>query len=411
MSDPKLVQDLVEAFAEIPVIDAHEHLPPERVRVEQKVDAFTLFSHYTKLDQITAGLSPADQERVLNPELPLDDRWKLFAPILANIRYGSYARPAFIAAKEFYGFDDISEETYQPLSEAMAEANTAGIYQRILFEKCGIRAALTQAARTDYDHDFLVPLMPLDTYAAVRTWKAVANHAAQFGETVTTLDDYLSVVRKGLDRWKTERVVGLKMRAGPWGEPDRGKAHDLFIELRTGKAKQLPDMNPLRDFLQAAILDMAAEENLVVAVHTGMWGDFRTLDIHHMIPIVQRHPETRFDIYHAGMPRVREAGVIGKNSANVWLNLCWCHIISPMMTRSLLNEWIDLVPVNKILAFGGDYHLPVEKVYGHLLMARENIAHVLGARIDEGLMDRDEAVALATKWFYENPRALYGLDV
>lgn len=411
MANSSLVQELIQSFSELPVIDAHEHLPPERDRVAQKVDVFTLFSHYTKLDQITAGLSPTDQEKVLNPELPLEDRWELFAPILESIRYGSYARPAFIAAREFYGFDDIDDETYRPLSEVIADANTEGIYRRILVEKCGIRAALTQAGRTDYDHDFLVPLMPIDMYASVRTWKDVAGRAEQFGETVTSLDDYLAIARKGLKKWKDERVVGLKMRAAPWGEPDRGKAHELFEELRTGAAKQLPDMNPLRDFLQASILDVAAQENLVIAVHTGMWGDFRTLDIHHMIPVVQRHPEVRFDIYHAGMPRVREAGVIGKNFANVWLNLCWCHIISPMMTRSLLNEWTDLVPANKIIAFGGDYHLPVEKVYGHLLMARENIAHVLASRIEEGLLDREQAVGLARKWFYGNPKALYGLDV
>jgi len=156
-------------------------------------------------------------------------------------------------------------------------------------------------------------------------------------------------------------------------------------------------------------LRTAAEENLVVAVHTGMWGDFRTLEATHMIPLIQRHPATRFDLYHAGMPSVREAGVMGKNSANVWLNLCWCHIISPMMTRSLLGEWIDMVPVNKIIAFGGDYCHPVEKVYGHLTMARENLARVFAARIEEGLMDKDDALALGRQWFYETPRALYGL--
>jgi hypothetical protein len=81
------------------------------------------------------------------------------------------------------------------------------------------------------------------------------------------------------------------------------------------------------------------------------------------------------------------------------------------MTRSLLDEWTDLVPVNKILAFGGDYGEPVEKVYGHLLMARENLAHVLGGRIEEGLLSEDEALLLARKWFYENPKELYRLDV
>ena len=410
MSNLTLVRELVDAFAEIPVIDAHEHLPPERIRVENNVDVFTLFKHYTILDQTTSGLSKEDQDRLWDTDVPLETRWGIFEPVLANIRYGSYARPAFIAAKEFYGFDDIDAETYQPISEAMKEQNTEGIYTRMLAEKCNIRAALTQQGRTDYDLDLMVPLMPVDQYAGVNSWGAISHRASELGESVRTLDDYLEITRKGLRKWKEEeRVPGLKMASREYGSPDRTAAEAAFKDLRGVRATPLPDMNPLKDYLLESILNMAAEEGLVVAVHTGMWGDFRTLDIHHMIPIVQRHPETRFDVYHAGMPRVREAGVFGKNFANCWMNLCWCHIVSPMMTRSLLNEWIDLMPINKILGFGGDYCEPVEKTYGHLVMARENIAHVLAGRIDEGLMDRGDAMLIARKWFYENPKELYGL--
>jgi predicted TIM-barrel fold metal-dependent hydrolase len=188
-------------------------------------------------------------------------------------------------------------------------------------------------------------------------------------------------------------------------------AKEVFEELRRDPQKELPDMNPLKDYLMESMLDMASELDIVVAVHTGVWGDFRTLDPKHMISILGRHPQTKFDIYHMGMPWVRDAGLIGKNFPNAWLNLCWAHIVSPEMACSGLSEYMDLVPVNKILGFGADYGKPVEKVYGHLLMARENIARVLGARVERGLMTTDEAVDVARLWFYENPKGLYKLDV
>lgn len=412
MPNPALVAELVEELSKLPVIDAHEHLPPERDRVAQRVDVFTLFDHYTHLDQLTAGLSPQDQARLFDRDLPLEFRWKLFRPILENIRFGSYARPAFIAAREFYGFDDISDDTYVALSETMQAANKPGIYHRVLIEKCGITVALVQQARTDYDEDYLIPVMPIDHYAAVGTWSQIVQRGREIDdEAPDSLDEYLEMTHEGLDKWKKERVVGLKMTSRPYGAPDRAQAWELFEKLRTGSCQGLPEMNPLRDYLLDELLKMAAEMDLTVAVHTGMWGDFRALDPLHLIPILQRHPHTRFDVYHAGMPWVRETGVLGKNFANVWLNLCWCHIISPMMTRSFLNEWIDMVPVNKIIGFGGDYRTPVEKVYGHLVMARENIAHVLAARIEEGLMSRDDALEVSQKWFFETPKTLYRLEV
>jgi len=403
-------EHLVKVFEGFKIIDAHEHLPPEKVRVDQRVDALTLFSHYTRTDLITAGMPVKNYDKIQNPDIPLEERWRMFSPYLKSIRFGSYARPAFIAAKEFYGFDDIDDNNYKALSERMASENRPGIYRRILREKCNIRTALTQANRTDYDLDLLVPVMPLDTYADVRSRKTIEERASSLGARAKTLDDYLDLAREDLKRWKSQGVVGIKMVSRPYGEPDRGQALALFDSI-VSNDKEIPELNPLRSYITEQMLDMASELGLVVAVHTGMWGDFRTLDPKHMIHIIMRHPNTKFDLYHMGMPWVRETGIIGKNFPNVWLNLCWCHIVSPKMTCSALDEWVDLVPTNKIIAFGGDYSKPVEKVYGHLVMAREDIAKVLGGRVEDGLMTEEEAISVAERWFCHNPKELYQLKI
>lgn len=136
-----------------------------------------------------------------------------------------------------------------------------------------------------------------------------------------------------------------------------------------------------------------------------MQGDFRELDPQHMIPVFQRHLAARLDMYHQGVPYVGEAIITRKNFPNVWLNMCWCHIISQRLACTALDEMINLVPVNKITAFGGDYETPVEKVYGRLVMVREDVAMVLERRVEEGFMTGNEAVELAGAWFYENPGA------
>jgi len=407
---------LVRAFEDFEIVDAHEHLPPEKVYVKQGVDAMTLFSHYVRYDLITAGMSSEDFDRTQNHDVPLEERWRIFHPYLKSVRHGSYARAAFIAAKEFYGFDDVDDGNYRALSEKMADFNRPGIFDQVLRKRCKIRTALTQNDygldnRADYDHDLLMPLMLLDTYAAVNSKKDIEARATVFDEDVGELDDYLRVVKRALARWKVEGVVGLKMVSQPYGEPDRGQAISLFDSLMRGEGAQLPDLNPLRSYVMEQMMGMASELGLVVAVHTGVWDDFRTLDPKHMIRIIMRHPKTKFDIYHMGVPWVRDTAIMGKNFPNVWLNLCWCHILSPKMACSAMDEMIDLVPVNKIIAFGGDYHRPVEKVYGHLVMARENIARVLGGHVEDGLMTEEEAMAIAEMWFYSNPKELYGLRI
>jgi len=411
MTLTKTAQSLYDEFATWEIIDCHEHLHPESVRVAQTVDALTLFGHYCRTDLITAGMAPDDYPRIMSSDLPLELRWKIFRPHLDNIRHGSYARPAFIAAKEYFGFDDINDDNYVALSEAMQKANTPGAYQRYLRDQCKIRTCLTQCGRTDTESDLLTPLMPMGTYVDVLKWEVVEKRAAEMGERVNTLDDYIALINKGLAKWKSEGAVGIKMASNPYGPVERGLAHETFESLRTGARAEIAGPNPLRDFLLDRTLDLAADHDLVVAVHTGVWGDFRGLDVEHMIPILPRHPETRFDIYHLSIPSVRAAILVGKNNPNCWLNLCWCHIVSPKMTMSAMDEMLDLVPVNKVLGFGGDYGKPVEKAYGHLVMARENIATVLGRRVDDGLMTLEQAAAVARKWFWDNPVELYGLEV
>ncbi len=405
-----LEHSLVAAMAEFDIIDCHEHLGPEKNRVETDVDVFTLFAHYTHGDLNVAGMSEPEYQSLFNHDIPLDKRWALFAPYWEQIRWGSYARAALLAAQRFYDAEDINEDTYQAISEAMQMANKPGLYERVLKDACNIRTALTQCGSTELgDTPLLTPVMPL--VYDVEQWQALAHPPFEPDATVRSLDDYLDAMRRYVLRVKSEGAVGLKMMSNPYETPSRAEAASAFARLQNGTESSLPVPNLLRDYVVDETIRFASGQDMVICVHTGYWGDFRTLDPLHMIPLLQRHPKTRFDIYHLGYPWMREATMLGKGFPNVWLNLCWCHIISQQFVITALNEAIDLVPMNKILAFGGDYGLPVEKVYGHLIMAREDIARVLGKRVEDGQMTGRQALELARKWFWDNPKELYRLDV
>ncbi|MCJ7750539.1 MAG: amidohydrolase, partial [Armatimonadetes bacterium] len=94
---------------------------------------------------------------------------------------------------------------------------------------------------------------------------------------------------------------------------------------------------------------------------------------------------------------------------NVTVDMAWMHAISPEISIRALRDWVDLVPRNKVLGFGGDYQV-VEKVYGHLVLARENIAGALADKVEQGAITEKDAGAWARALLWENPRAVYALD-
>ena len=413
----RIEREILKAIGEFEIIDCHEHLGPEKERVESAVDVFNFFSAYTGGDLSAAGMSQSDYQSLFNHNIPLERRWALFAPYWEQIRWGSYARAALLAAKKLYGFEDINDKTFQPLSQAMKEANKSGIYERILRNECKIRTALTVSQTTKLDTPLLTPVMKM--MFQMQNWEAISHPFFDPDAKVRSLDDYLGALRDYIIRVKAEGAVALKMASKPYERPIREKALSTFERMRKGIqsypvpfAPALARRHPLMDYVVDQMISLAAEHGLVVAVHTGYWGDFRELHPLHMLPIIQRHPETRFDIYHLGYPWVRETLMLGKRFPNVWLNFCWTHIISQRFAMAALDEAIDLIPVNKLLAFGGDYGPPaVEKVYGHLVMAQENVACVLAKRIVKKQMSETQALTIARKWFWENPKQLYHLKL
>jgi len=424
MNYSKTEEKLMDAMAEMNIIDCHEHLPPEQDRTDGPQDVFTLFSHYTRYDLFSAGLDrepasatwPADVRELARSQydalfdyrIPLDQRWKTFQPYWQRIRYGSYARAALLTAKMVYGIDDINDQTYQELSQRITAENTPGIYRRILCDRCRIAASMTQCGRTDVDRP-LVPLMPGRMVTQLRRREQLDKLSVGLGVSISNLDDCIALGRKQLEKWADEGAIGIKIVSQYNKPPDRREAEDAFKSLLNGK-ELVPGprmFEPLENFLLHHVIDAAADLDLVVAVHAGIWGDFRDLDCKDMLTLAPVHPRADFDLYHLGMPAVRDAIVISKNLPNVYLNLCWTHIISQSQACSGIDEMLDQVPINKVLAFGGDYSRPVEKVVGHLHMAREDLAQVFGRRIDRGLISFNEALEILRLWFWYNPLALY----
>ena len=67
-----------------------------------------------------------------------------------------------------------------------------------------------------------------------------------------------------------------------------------------------------------------------------------------------QYPQARFDLLHAGYPYMRELVALVKLFPNVYINMAWFDLLSPIAAKNYLLEWISSVPTNKIFAFGGD---------------------------------------------------------
>jgi len=409
----EIIRDLDTEMQKMKVIDTHEHLPPEEEIISTNADIFTrIYCQYSMTSVVSAGFG-YDYDVLKNPEIPLEERWNMFKPYLWAIKDTGYARAAQIAARDLYDIEDINDHTYRLLSERIKEATSPGLYDRILKKKCNIEKILNQGTWVDNETGYSVPVcrdfMHL-SYLNESWMRSIyedlkEKHGGDFNRAKELVDFWLRETRRN-------GSVGVKFSAGlPTDVIEDAEAQSIFERFRNGKADE-KEMSCFGIWIMHKVIESAPEHNLVVAIHCGLnwrcWADFVSLNPTSVVPLLIKYKNTVFDLYHGGIPWVREMAVIGNQYPNANLNLVWCHQISPYMTVQMLNEWIDFVPANKILGFGGDSGSSPEKTYGALALARENIARALVVRISRGEMTEERALDLCKAWFYDNPKRIYG---
>lgn len=444
----QLAARLAQAVAAIPLVDTHEHLLAEEERHRAAHDFGYLFPHYASSDLVSAGMPPALLEAVratarpvlvermarigwirkpppfpapAPPDLSLEARWAALAPYWAHIRLTGYGRCLRIAIRDLFGFPDLTEETYRPLSQAIAASRRPGWYRHVLRERAGIALSLQDDYRTAVDRELFAPVIRLEQFACATSRQDLRNLEADTGCAIHSLADLERAMRAALDRDLAAGGVGIKIgiayrRSLEFAKVPRGEAERCFARLfaHLGEGPSWEAARPLQDYMFHQIVRAAVERDVPIQIHTGLQeGNGNLLANANPLLLAGLFLEyggAKFDLFHGGYPFMGEAISLAKNFANVYLDLCWLPIISPSAAARMLHEAIETVPANKLFAFGGDFIIP-EGAYGHSVLARRTVTRVLTEQVEAGDLTEEEAGVLARRILHDNPAALYRLSL
>ncbi len=169
----------------------------------------------------------------------------------------------------------------------------------------------------------------------------------------------------------------------------------------------------LEDYMFHHIMRLAEAHHIPVQIHTGIFaGTGGVLTNSRPTLLVNTfllYPRIQFDIFHLSFPYQEELGALARSFPNVHADFCWANVISPTAAARAFDEFLDSMPLNKILAFGGDYVYP-ELSYGHAKITRRTLAHVLSAKVANGWCTEEEAVGIGRRLLYDNAAELFSWD-
>jgi predicted TIM-barrel fold metal-dependent hydrolase len=398
-------QRIVDAVEDIELVDTHEHIIDEDQRLASKLDLFYLFPHYASSDLVSAGMSPVILEKVRNPEIPLTERWELFEPYWKYVRTTAYGRALIIAARGLFGIHDINGETYIELSEKISQSNKPGWYRYVLRDESRIKVSLEVRESTEMDREFFAPVVNFDAFIIPTSRSELENIGERSGMGIHSLRDHEEALETYFEKQVATGMVGVKIglaygRTLRFDKVSTSAADDIFSRIFTGSSQGVSwdEAKPLQDHLVHRLIGLAIKHDLPIQIHTGIQeGNGNVIANSNptlLTNLFLEYGEAKFDIFHGSYPYCSELSVLAKNFQNVFLDMCWLYVGSPAVSKRMLHEWIETVPSNKIMAFGGDY-VVVEGTYAHSRMARKVVAEVLSEKVEEGYFSLEEAIGLS----------------
>lgn len=417
-------EKLREHVFDLEIIDTHEHLPPFETDRPKDTD---VLAEYLGIcfccDLVSAGLSDEGIAFARDSSKPLAERWETVEPYWEAARHTGYGRSLDITARELYGISEITGDTIEELNEAFSAAREAGgHYDTVLKRKsrilCSIedyQSACVHRSGDEVDARYFRPVFRCDGFIAPAGKTGLDELTRQSGVAIHTLDDLKAACEVYVERNLAEGAVALKCglaydRTLRFEPTSAAEAAGDFAKLLAG-AEQW-SLRKLQDHMMHHVCALADARGLPFQIHTGLQeghGNF----IYHSDPtlltnLFMAYPNVRFDVFHIGYPYQQTLSALAKNFRNVFIDFCWAHIISTTASVRALVEYLDAVPANKLLGFGGDYNF-IDGVVGHAFIARENVAKALAIKVDEGVFDLDRGKQLAQMILHDNAAALFNL--
>lgn len=407
----------------VPILDTHEHLLPYESQ-RRPTDFFEEYlSYYFSADLVSAGMSRADLEFVRRGKASVEEKWSRAEPYWEAARYTGYGQALDLAARDLYGIERIDRDTVYLLNDRYMACVDGGHYQRVLKERCGIRLSILDMGNLmDADERFFLPANRIDGMIFPQTAADLMELERNTGTTVSTFRDYLNACESQMHLFAAQsrllKCAVAYSRSLAFDHVDVGEAEKGFHRLLNSSHCIEPSQRNYQidkafsDYMMRYILSIAQKLGMVLQIHTGLQeGNGNILansSPGHLNQLFHEFPGLNFDVFHIGYPYEHELGTLCKMYPNVYVDLCWSYIISPVAAAAALEEWLEMVPANKLLGFGGDYQFP-DGVYAQQLMARRCIAEVLAGKTEKGLFDEGTAQRIGGMLLHDNARKLYGL--
>lgn len=439
MSTTRLEHELYEALSELPVIDVHTHLVGGKLGARGLHDI--LLYHMAVSDLYAAGC-PSGARLTEYPGWPTpeeaEQRVTEAIPFLGHVTNTSSSWAIRMILADLYDWHEpITEKNWKKLDGQIRERADDRAWHRDVLRELNIKRVGTEWSRREggVDDDILQYVLEwvfftrcqwgeYDTalYELERAWGKQPEAATPIGKRppvereIRTLDDVREAVNWYVDALPKDKLLGTAqhmstdLNLNPVSDEEMLAA--LERRARAGERERSVYAAYVNELYLSALEEKApglafqfsfgAEP---LPYETGARLSQETLA--QVGAMVSRHPKVRFQAFLASRHANQSVCTLCREIPNLSVAGYWWHNFFPSNIRQVIEERLDMLPMNKQAGFFSDAYC-VEWTYGKTMLVRQCMAEVLAGKVQVGQYSFEQAVDIARTILFETPQSLLG---
>jgi len=443
MAPMNRVRELSEMLASLPWMDPHTHLDAKHLAARGLDDV--LLYHMSVSDLYAAGCPNGARVEENRTEEEAQRRIAEAVPYIARVRNTSIAWGVRTILADLYDWrEPIAADNWRVLHERIKERSGDPAWPREVVQRANIARLCTELWRGhDGSADDLLqyslewaffsrtqwgqPDIPL--YELERAWNAKQagrpipvsfdrSTAPPLGKVVRSTRDVEEAVAHYCALIPYGRVLSTATHLSTdidYSDPDAA-VMDAAIQRRDHATETERDI--YASFITHRLLSRLQDHGDEIVFQFSLGAEplphetasrLSQRTIAQLAEIVARHPRLRFSCYLSSRHANQSLCTLARELPNLSLAGYWWHNFFPSAIRQVMQERLDMLPMNKQIGFFSDAYC-VDWVYAKATLVRTLLAHVLAEKITLGQYSLDDCALIAKGILYDTAVELLGME-
>ncbi len=425
MNDTQRV--LAKALQEVKTVDPHCHLRVHKPSADTLADI--LLYHHLWIELVSSGMGQQEVSRaglpqeLADPRIPPLERVRRSLPYLPNIASTTVGLFLKWILQDLYGEEGLTAANFERVyARVEARGKDPAWNEELLRDRCGIEASISvevqgapYSPKLSKGRELYVTNLVSGKQSPA---EILAGWQEAFGREIADAQDYVAFLQSTVDALPIEeyRFIGL------WVLPHLA-GDDVREERITGILRKARDRQPLEPaetgtFCTFGLVHLLESLRRTPLRLIQLIAGAEVLPPHRSITrwdgafsgaigrLADRFADFHFNLSTASDLFTQDLGILAKHIPNISVAGYWWHTLYPFYLRKSIETRLDMVPLNKIIAFFSDaYH--AEWCYPKLRLVKQVVQQVLGERIERGWYDLDTALKVVEHLFHQNPMRIY----